>query len=215
MRSSGEAWESIFQRQGHVFPEPFPRFLELVQALRIQGSQRILDLGCGTGRHVVALAKEGFEVWGFDYSTTGLRLTRAWLANESVAAWLVLGDTRRGLPFRDSTFDGLLSTQVIHHARLASVRETIAELRRVLRNGGLLFLTVPSRLDEGVENEEIEPGTYVPRSGTVEGVPHHVFSLEELQAECAGFRTLELSTRGSVVHAYMGPNEKPDGLTTR
>ena len=95
------------------------------------------------------------------------------------------------------------------------MRETIAELRRVLRNGGLLFLTVPSRLDEGVEHEEIEPGTYVPRSRTGEGVPHHVFSLEELQAECAGFRTLEPSTRGSVVHAYMGLSEKPGGPTTR
>ena len=178
MRSSGEAWELIFQRGGHVFPEPFPRFGELVQAFHIHGCQRILDLGCGSGRHVVALAKEGCEVWGFDYSATGLRLRGAWLAKESVAARLVLGDARRGLPFRDSTFDGLLSTQVIHHARLASVRETIAEVGRVLRNGGLLFPTVPSRLDEGVEYEEIEPGTYVPGTGTEEGVPHHVFSLE-------------------------------------
>lgn len=74
---------------------------------------------------------------------------------------------------------------------------------------------MPSRLDEGVEHEEIEPGTYVPRTGAEEGVPHHVFSLEELQAECAGFRTLELSTRGSVAHAYMGLNEKPGSPTPR
>lgn len=87
------------------------------------------------------------------------------------------------------------------------MRETIGELRRVLRSGGLLFVTVPARLDEDVEYEEIEPGTYVPTSGTEAGVPHHIFSLQEFQAELGGFRTLDLSRRGSVVLAFLGVKE--------
>lgn len=215
MRSSGEAWDLVFRRDGHVFLEPFAGFEELVRVFRLHDCQRILDLGCGTGRHAVALAIKGFRTWGLDYSPTGLRLTRQWLTSQAVAASLVLGDARRPLPFRDSAFDGLLSTQVIHHAPLATVRGTISELRRVLRDGGLLFLTVPARLDEGIDHEEIEPGTFVPKSGPEAGVPHHLFSLEELEGECEGFRQVDLSTWGSVVHAFTGVNEKPGSLTTR
>jgi len=142
-----------------------------------------------------------------DFSPTALRLACDWLESESVRASVVRGDAGRGLPFRDYAFDGLLSTQVIHHALLATVRETIRELRRVLRSGGLLFVTVPARLDEDVEYEEIEPGTYVPMNGTEAGVPHHIFSLQAFQAELGGFRTLDLSRRGSVVLAFLGVKE--------
>jgi SAM-dependent methyltransferase len=215
MRSSGESWEAIFRRDGYVFPEPFERFAELVEALRKHGCRTILDVGCGTGRHVVALARCGFHVCGLDYAPTGLRLARKWLAEESLAASLVLSDARRPLPFGAGTFDGLVSTQVIHHAPLATVRETISELRRVLRAGGLLFLTVPARPDEDVLHDEIEPGTYVPRSGTEQGVPHHIFSPHELRSELSGFRLLDLSLRGSVVLAFLGVKEETGDPTTR
>ena len=207
LRSSGEAWELAFQWDGHVFPEPFQRFGELVEAFHGHGCHHLLDLGCGTGRHVVGLATQGFQVCGLDYSPTGLRLARDWLGKESVGASLVLGDARRPLPFRDSAFDGLLSTQVIHHGLLPTVRGTIAELWRVLRSGGLLFVTVPAHLDDDLQYEEIEPGTYVPASGIEAGVPHHIFSPQQLQAELAGFRVLDLSLRGSVVLAFLGVKE--------
>jgi SAM-dependent methyltransferase len=208
MRLSGEAWELVFQRDGHVFPEPFQRFGELVEVFHDHGCQRLLDLGCGTGRHVIGLASKGFQVCGLDYSPTGLRLARDWLGKESAGASLVLGDARRPLPFRDSAFDGLLSTQVIHHGLLSTVRKTIAELRRVLRLGGLLFVTVPAQLADGLQYEEIEPGTYVPTSGVEAGVPHHIFSPQRLQGELAGFRALDLSIRESVVLAFLGVKER-------
>lgn len=205
MPSDSDPWESIFRRDGRVFPEPFPRFEDLIAAFQQHRCRRILDLGSGTGRHVVHLVKNGFQVVGLDQAPTGLQLTRQWLAEERVTASLVRGDMRHPFPFGDGGFDGLLSTQVIHHARLATVRSTIAEMRRVLRVGGVLFVTVPVRRDGRCE--EIEPNTFVPLTGDEKGLPHHIFSPEELRAEFSFLRLQDLSVRGSAVLALLGVKE--------
>ena len=96
-----------------------PRFGEVVQAFKEQGCSTVLDLGCGNGRHLVYLAKAGFEVTGLDISPTGLALARSWLGEEGLEASLVRTDFKSPLPFRDGAFEAMLSTQVIHHALLA------------------------------------------------------------------------------------------------
>ncbi len=207
MRSAADAWESVFQREGHVFPEPFLRFPELLEAFHRHECHSLLDLGCGSGRHVVGLARRGYRVCGLDLSPTGLRLAGEWLRKETLRASLVLADSRLHLPFQAGAFDGLLSTQVIHHATLETVRFTIRELRRVLRTEGLIFITVPARLEDDLHYEEIEPATFIPTSGSEAGVPHHIFSRDQLEFELAGFRTLELSLRGSDVLAFLGVKE--------
>lgn len=188
-------WEEIYRREGRVYPEPFPRFGEVVEAFRAHGCRAVLDLGCGSGRHVVHLAKLGHWVLGADVSPTALYLSKTWLHDEGQEARLTLVDTRHPLPFHDGSFDGVLSTQVIHHARVAAVRVAISEIRRVLVPGGLAFVTVSGRKDPGVEFEEVEPGTFLPLTGPEAGLAHHIFSVEELRYEFRELDILDLSIR--------------------
>lgn len=178
-----------------MFREPFARFDEVVETFRVHGCSIILDLGCGSGRHVVHLAKQGFQSLGLDISATALCLARSWLRREGHGAALVLADVRQPLPFCDGSFDGVLSTQVIHHARIAAVRAAIGEIGRVLAPGGLAFVTVSGRKDAGVEFEEIEPGTFVPMTGPETGLPHHIFSVEELLYEFQDYQVMDVSIR--------------------
>lgn len=178
-----------------MFREPFARFDEVVETFRVHGCSIILDLGCGSGRHVVHLAKQGFQSLGLDISATALCLARSWLRREGHGAALVLADVRQPLPFCDGSFDGVLSTQVIHHARIAAVRAAIGEIKRVLAPGGLAFVTVSGRKDAGVEFEEIEPGTFVPTTGPETGLPHHIFSVEELLYEFQDYQVMDVSIR--------------------
>ncbi|UCF62310.1 MAG: class I SAM-dependent methyltransferase [Anaerolineaceae bacterium] len=194
MRSTDHPWDEIFKSEGRFFPEPFPRFNEVVQIFRDHGCSEILDLGCGSGRHLIRLAQESFKVYGLDISPTGLHLTREWLSDEGLEADLVLADMRKPLPFREGNFTGVLSTQVIHHARIAGVRSAIQEIWRVLVSGGLAFVTVSGRRDEG-EFEEIEPGTIVPLTGQEKGLPHHIFSEGKLREEFQDFDLLDFSLR--------------------
>jgi SAM-dependent methyltransferase len=194
MKLSDHPWDKIFKIEGRFFPEPFPRFKEAVQLFKDHGCPEILDLGCGSGRHLVHLAKSGFKTTGLDISPTGLHLTREWVDEEGLEADLVLADMREPLPFRDDSFKGMLSTQVIHHARIAGVRSAIQEIWRVLVSGGVAFVTVSGRKDE-VESEEIEPGTIVPKTGPEKGLPHHIFSEETLKKEFQDFHLMDFSVR--------------------
>lgn len=193
MNASDHPWELIYRHEGRVFTEPFPGFKAIARKFTRHHCHRILDLGCGNGRHVVALTKKGFNTIGLDISSSGLRLTCEWLEEESLQASLIGADTRQYLPFKADSFDGLLSTQVIHHALLSEVRVAIAEIWRILTNGGIAFITVPGRKDESEAYEEVEPGTYVPLDGTEKGLPHHIFTEDELRSEFGVFQIRQIS----------------------
>jgi SAM-dependent methyltransferase len=205
MDADNHPWEVIYRREGRVFGELFAAFPAVVEKFRQHGCQRILDLGCGNGRHVVGLEKSGFQVIGLDISRTGLRLAQAWLEDEDQRADLAQADVRQALPFAEGSFDGLLSTQVIHHAMIVEVRRSIAEIKRVLTTGGIAFVTVSGRKDDGLAFEEVEPGTFVPLDGSEAGLPYHIFSERELARELENFHILEISHRaeGKVLAALV------------
>jgi SAM-dependent methyltransferase len=188
-------WQTIYEREGRVFAEPFPRFPEIVSAFKDHGCRTILDLGCGNGRHTVHLARAGFQVTGLDISPTGLHLTREWLAEQHDPAGLLQADFRHPLPFPARAFDGLLSTQVIHHALLAEVLGAIHEIWRVLSPGGLAFVTVAGRLHDDEQYQQIEPGTFLPLEGWEAGLPHHIFTKETLRQAFHRFRLIEAGPR--------------------
>jgi SAM-dependent methyltransferase len=187
-------WEKFYKEKGRGDHEPFPRFYEVLSFYKKSGCRHILDLGCGSGRHLIHLARSGFGVVGMDVSPTALRLTREWAEQEGCDASLVLADMRVPLPFKENNFEGVFSTQVIHHARLAVVRRTIGEIFRILKSGGIAFITVSARKDD-LNHIEIEPNTYVPQTGPERGVPHHIFSENELRQSFQSFYILEISLR--------------------
>jgi SAM-dependent methyltransferase len=195
MNSVNHPWELIYKQEGRIFTKPFQGFKDIVEKFSQHHCQRILDLGCGNGRHVVALLKKGFNPIGFDISSSGLRLTHEWLREEGLTTGLVCADMRQYFPFKSGSFDGILSTQVIHHALLSDVRVTIAEIWRILAEGGIAFVTVAGRKHRDEEYIEIEPGTFVPLGGTEKGLPHHFFTEDELLLEFGRFHILEISRR--------------------
>ena len=194
MTSAEHPWEKIYKKDGRIFPEPFPRFHEVVDLFVEHACSDILDLGCGSGRHTVHLALENFKTFGLDISSSGLGLTQEWLREKGLESRIVLSDFRHHLPFRDGSFSGVFSTQVIHHARIAAVRLAIREIWRVLSSGGVAYISVAA----GKDNEEfveIESGTIIPLTGSEAGLPHHIFSEEELRLEFRDFQVMDISLR--------------------
>src|SRR3990172_505387 len=197
-------WEKIFQCEGRVFLEPRPQILKFTDALVEHGLRSVLDLGCGTGRHVIHMAHKGLDLIGLDNAPTALRLTREWLNEEGLAAGLVLSDMQNPLPFMDRSFDGVLSTQVIHHARLKSVVGIAKEIDRITRPSGRILISVPTFgavQEDSPELIEIEPNTFVPASGTERGLPHHIFSPDEFKNIFPRFQVIELKELGGKVIA--------------
>jgi len=103
--------------------------------LELAADPRILDAGCGSGRNMVDLAGVG--------TVTGLELADASVAKaRSRGVGEVVQGTLDALPFEAASFDLAVSLDVIEH--LEDDRGALRELRRVVRPGGLLLVTVPA-----------------------------------------------------------------------
>lgn len=188
-------WEKIFAQDGRVFTEELPAQREIIQRFSQRGFRKVLDLGCGNGRHVVALAAAGFKVLGLDISRSGLELSEDWLQEQNLSAALIQADTRQPLPLSENSLDGLLSTQVIHHAYKEQVLAAIAEIHRVLKPGGLAFVTVPCSSYSERKSKKLEKHTYLPLEGPESGLPHHIFSERRLRRAFRSFVVHEISYR--------------------
>ncbi|MDQ1295353.1 MAG: Methyltransferase family protein [Actinomycetota bacterium] len=99
--------------------------------------RRILDAGCGSGPLSAALRDRGALVSGFDLSTAMIELARARLGED---ADLIVHDLAEPLPYHDAAFDDVVSSLVLHY--LQDWTAPLAELRRVLKPGGRLILSV-------------------------------------------------------------------------
>ena len=115
----------------------------------IAAPMRVLDAGCGFGRNLVYLLREGCEVFALDAQEEAVAHVRA-LAAELAPA-LPSGNFRVGaidkMPFADGFADVVICNSVLHFAR--DERHFVAmveELWRVLRVGGLLFVRLGSRI---------------------------------------------------------------------
>jgi len=118
-----------------------PELLELVA-----GARRVLDVGCGTGRLTVALARAGAQVTGMD--TNAARLTAAGRRAEEAGVRLTLveADMEEPLPFADGSFDAVTSRLSLM-IPLDAV-PTLRELGRVLGPGGRIATAVWAALPD-------------------------------------------------------------------
>ncbi len=121
------------------------------QKLCLSPSARVLDVGCGTGRHLLELSRLRGSLIGLDMSREDLGKMR-YLAHltakeRPVVAMIdaVQGDGER-LPFADGLFDCVICTETLEH--VPDDRRVARELVRVLRPGGVLVLSVPDEHSE-------------------------------------------------------------------
>ncbi|MFI6827379.1 class I SAM-dependent methyltransferase [Kribbella sp. NPDC050241] len=111
-----------------------PAMVELAGDVK---GRRILDAGCGSGPLSAALRAKGAIVTGFDGSPAMIELARQRLGDD---ADLHVADLGQPLPFDNGAFDDVVASLVLHY--LKDWTPPLAELRRVLKPGGRLILSV-------------------------------------------------------------------------
>ena len=116
------------------------RVLTVLEYLAIEPTDRVLDCGCGLGWFLKVIAElHGCALFGSDSDLERLRAAQRELGTRSglAAADIV------ALPYPDGAFDKIVLSEVLEH--LPDDAAGLAEVRRVLRPGGLIAITVPNR----------------------------------------------------------------------
>lgn len=118
------------------------------EAAGLAGGKQVLDLGCNNGYGSATLSSTAASVIGVDVSRTAIVAAEEIHKKEGLSFQVIDGGR---LPFDDSSFDMVVSCQVIEH--ISDTKSFLQEITRVLRPNGNLFLTTPNaeiRLDPGM-----------------------------------------------------------------
>jgi len=188
-------WDDIFAEKGKFFIKPHPDIERLANLFKEKGVRRILDLGCGTGRHLLYLLKKGFEVYGLDGSPNGLDIAKNWLTEENLTSELTCQKIEEKFPYKDGFFDAIISIQVMHHNLMKDILFTINEIKRILKPDGFIFLTFALLQSFYVKKQnmkKVETRTYIPLTGPEKGLPHHFFTIAEIKRAFSAFDLSEI-----------------------
>jgi ubiquinone/menaquinone biosynthesis C-methylase UbiE len=118
-----------------------------LRRLPMNAGQRVLDLGCGEGRHAItAYLHAEVQVIGLDLSRRDIDIARDRFNDfeDDTATGksldFIVGSGLR-LPFTDASFDRVICSEVLEH--IHNYQEVLGEIQRVLKPGGLLAVSVP------------------------------------------------------------------------
>ncbi|MGQ9506324.1 MAG: class I SAM-dependent methyltransferase [Candidatus Bathycorpusculaceae bacterium] len=186
-------WNQILKEKRYSPEEPdelvvnFAAFLKAKKKVR-----RVLDIGCGAGRHLIYMAKHGVEAHGIDISKTGLNATKQRLKKENLEAQIVKGNMKF-LPYINSSFDTVICLHTIYHQKLKEMQETISEIHRILKKKGFLLVNFLSkRTYRYGKGEKVEEDTFIDNEGTERGVLHHFTDEEEIKHLFKDFRIIKM-----------------------
>jgi ubiquinone/menaquinone biosynthesis C-methylase UbiE/SOS-response transcriptional repressor LexA len=118
-------------------------------------AHKILDVGCGTGRDLAWLLRMGKDAYGVDPSKEMLGVARSCLAQQGLSGQgrLFEGELPGLNLFNEAEFDGVLCSAVLMHLPEEEIFDAVYTLRRIIRPGGSLVISVP------VERADVDPQT--------------------------------------------------------
>ncbi|MBV9576962.1 MAG: class I SAM-dependent methyltransferase [Chloroflexi bacterium] len=196
-----ERWKDAGARAAWLAPEPLVE--ALAGAMRARGLRRVLDVGCGIGRHARYLASEGYACVGIDASESGLAYARQQASMAGLSVDYQLG-TFYALPFNGESFDAVVAWNVLYHGDGDVARQAIDGIRRVLVPGGLYVGTMLSRRNAQYgRGREVAPDTFVVDGDPNDKAhPHFYCDTRTLIDLHRGFEVIDLRDREQSAGAF-------------
>ncbi|MFQ5543853.1 MAG: class I SAM-dependent methyltransferase [Nitrospiria bacterium] len=141
--SQKKYFEEAYRTGEHGWPvegpsEPIVRFFERFKKEKKTG--RVLDLGCGEGRHAALFAKAGYQTIGLDYQPQALTRASRLCGKNRARPHFIVGDLFH-LPLAQNSFDLLIDYGCFHHVRKRDTALYLGIILSLLKPGGYLLLS--------------------------------------------------------------------------
>lgn len=190
MQTQAQGWNDIYKSpEEYKYYDVFKAHSDMEMVCEIfskHNCSKVLDLGCGVGRNMIYMLDKGFAVTGIDMAESGIDELNKILRLRNSSAKVDLGKFEQ-LPYRDGEFNGVISVQTLNHGYTKDIEKGFSELARVVKNNGLVFITVSGRYSQGKVRfclvktaTQVEKRVYIPTKGSEIGVPHFIFTKKEL-----------------------------------
>ncbi len=161
-QTSRTAWEKNLDTHRLLWPDTeIVRFLGHAIPRGQRSGLRALDIGCGGGRHLACLAREGFEVFGLDYNLNALQQAGEAVRSEGKPSRMMLADVVN-LPIGSEQFDLVLAWGLLFATTLDRSLSMMRRVREILRPGGRLLANWRTHVDDlRKTGKKVEGKTYV------------------------------------------------------
>ena len=179
------------------------RFLVSNFSTKERYKKTILDLGCGTGRHLILLAELGFQPYGIDGSPVALKYAKNWLKRQKLFAEITKGLITH-LPYSDNFFDGVIEHATLVNNEWEDIIKACQECHRVLKKGGVGFFLLKTKKDcafdkakkVGYNTYLIDEVNYISSKELKQNLSiiFHAFSKKDIHTMFKKFQTIRIHT---------------------
>ena len=180
-----KAWDEEYRKQGRLWTG------KQADIPVIAGDSFVLELGCGDGKTLLALARMPVVLHGLDISPAALRIARKALVRDGRSAELVQGDVT-ALPFDDEAFDVVVAFHILDHIYCEDREVAAQEVERVLAPGGKVHFRGFSKGDLRSKKGELVEESTVMRGN---GILYHYFEADEVKGLFPGLKATHVRAR--------------------
>ncbi len=171
-----------------------PIFKDTVKMFKESGYKRILDVGCGYGKHSIYLSENDFNVFSIDINDKAIEWLKGYIDTKGISNINLIKANANALPFENDYFDAIICSSVIHHQTLKGIKNSISEIYRVLKQNGCALIDFMSLEDDSFGlGEEVEKNTFIGSRVGEEDVPHYYTDTSGLKELFKNFRNISIS----------------------
>lgn len=145
MDTNTKHWNELYAKNYHRPKYPNEHLVAFAMKNFPRGGE-ILDLCCGSGRHMKFLAENGFKAYGCDVSEEGIFHAKEWLKECHLQGELEVASMEK-IPFESEFFDGLFCIGSLMYGTKEQIEQNAKEIHRVLKKGAKAYLNLRSTND--------------------------------------------------------------------
>ena len=142
-------WSNYYTNKEVIIPPTYPSesMLRIIfgqylnNPINLSANSKVLDVGCGRGNNLVPFIDRGYECYGVEVTQEAADSITTALSKQGYNINIKEG-TNTSIPYSDNTFDLLLSINVLHYENSEeNIQKALEEYKRVLKDGGTLYLS--------------------------------------------------------------------------